>query len=104
MLLKKFKNGNVNVKLETDDKKDDLLIDLINNLYDLDFGLFGEEYCLNNFTMGVDLYDYYNNKVITIIYSELYELKPGYTLKLYSRCLNDYDTELYNELVERDEL
>ena len=27
---------------QTDDKKDDLLIDLINNLYDLDFGLFGD--------------------------------------------------------------
>jgi hypothetical protein len=106
MLVKRFKNGNFNVKLEKDEHlHDGTLVHLIWALYDKDCRLFGEEYCLGNaIGMAADVYCYYTDKVVTIPYSVLDELEAGKTVKLYAHNMNEYEKELYNELVERGEL
>ena len=105
MLVKRFKNGNFNVKLEKNEElKEGTLIHLIWALNDYDCSLFGEEYCISNYEMGVDMYCYYNDMVVTIPYHVLDELEAGKTIKLYAHKMNEYDKELYNELVEAGEI
>jgi hypothetical protein len=105
MITKRFKNGNINVKLEKDETiKESLLIDLLNELYYLDCTLFGEEYCISNYDMAIDVYSYYDDVLIRIIYSDLDKLKEGKTIKLYARKLDKYDRELYKQLEENGEI
>ena len=37
----------------------------------------GEEYCLSNYEMAVDVYDYYTGKVIRLPYSQVDKLAEG---------------------------
>ena len=47
--------------------------------------IMGEEYCLSNFDMAVDLYDYYTGKVVHLPYSEMDKLRAGETVTFYAR-------------------
>lgn len=105
MLVKRFKNGNYNVKMESDDfNSEGTLINLIWVMYDVDCVLFGEEYCLSNWEMAVDMYDCYNDTLVRIPYSILNDLEEGKTVKLYARKLDEYDREEYKRLEELGEL
>lgn len=100
MIVKKFKNGNYNVKMEKDDfNKESTLINLLWALGEYDCGLFGDEYCLGNaIGMAVDVYDYYTDKLVRIPYSILDDLEMGKTVKLYARKLDEFDREEYKRL------
>ena len=105
MLVKRFGNGNFNVKLEKDEcLHDGVLVHLIWALGDYDCQLFGEEYCLSNWEMACDMYCYYTGKIIRIPYSVLEDLEAGKTIKLYAHIPDEYEIELYNDLVESGEL
>lgn len=106
MLVKRFGNGNFNIKMEKDDFdiKESTLVKVIWALYDHDCSLFGEEYCLSNYEMAVDLYCYYNGMVVTLPYSILDDLEKGKTVKLYAHKMSEYELEVYNDLVESGEL
>ena len=105
MIVKRFKNGNFNVKMESEDfNKESTLINLIWALQDNDCDLFGEEYCISNYEMGVDMYCYYTGMIVSIPYRVLEELENGKTIKLYAHFPNEWETEKYNELVRIGEL
>lgn len=100
MIVKKFKNGNYNVKMELNDSNgESTLVNLLWALGEYDCGLFGAEYCLGNAVgMAVDLYDFYTDKLVMIPYSVLDDLEMGKTVKLYARKLNEFDREEYDRL------
>ena len=106
MLAKRFKNGNINLKAEKEDfdGKESLLVYAIWQLYELDCTLFGDEYCIGNFDMAVDLYSYYHDVLIRFPYSLLDDLEKGKTIKLYARKLDKYDREEYKRLEELEEI
>lgn len=106
MIVKRFKNGNFNVKREPGEVfHDGALVHLIWALQDYDCQIFGDEYCLGNaIGMAVDMYSYYTDKLIMIPYPLLDDLEAGKTIKLYARNLDKWDREEYNRLVEIGEL
>lgn len=109
MLVKRFKNGNFNLKMEAADfdmlKHESSLVLTIWALQDYDCQLFGDEYCLGNaIGMAVDMYCYYTDMVVTIPYSLLDDLEAGKTIKLYAHKMDDWELEEYNRLVDIGEL
>lgn len=100
MIVKKFKNGNYNVKMEKADfDQESTLINLLWALGDHDCTLFGDEYCLGNAVgVAVDLYDYYTDKLVMIPYFILDDVEKGKTVKLYARNLDEFDREEYDRL------
>lgn len=106
MIVKKFKNGNYNVKMEKDDfNQESTLVNLLWALGDHDCQLFGDEYCLGNAVgMAVDLYDCYTDKLVRIPYFVLDELETGKTVKLYARKLDEFNREEYKHLAALEEI
>lgn len=105
MIIKKYKNGNITAKMEADDRnRESVLVNLIWALGDNDCQLFGEEYCLSNLEMAVDVYDSYNDMLIRIPYRVLDDLDNGKTVRLYARPLDEYDREELARLQEAGEL
>jgi hypothetical protein len=101
MIIKRYKNGNFTAKMEESDyNRESTLINLIWGLYDADCTLFGEEYCLSNWEMAVDMYCYYTDRLIRIPYSILEDLENGHTVRLYARKLDEYDRAELAELEE----
>lgn len=105
MLVKRFKNGNFNVKMEgADFNRESTLVNLIWALQDYDCNLFGDEYCISNYEMGLDMYCYYTDMIVSIQYRVLEDLENGKTIKLYAHKMDEYEKEEYNRLVEFGEL
>lgn len=101
MIIKRYKNGNFTAKMEESDyNRESTLINLIWGLFDADCELFGEEYCLSNWEMAVDMYCYYTDRLIRIPYSILEDLENGRTVRLYARKLDEYDRAELAELEE----
>lgn len=50
-----------------------------------DCALMGEEYCLSNYEMAADVYDYYSGKVIRLPYSQVDRLAEGKPITFYAR-------------------
>ena len=106
MRINRFRNGNFNIKFEKEDfdHREGTLINVINALYDYDCSIFGEEYCLSNYDMAIDLYCYYTDMLVRIPYRLLNDLEDGKTIKLYARKLTLDDREEYDRLIELGEL
>lgn len=105
MLVKRFKNGNFNVKMEREDfNRESTLVNLIWALGDYDCSIFGEEYCIGNWEMGLDMFCHYNGMIIRIPYSVLEELENWKTVKLYAHFPDKWEMEEYDRLVEIGEL
>lgn len=105
MIVKRFKNGNFNVKMEeTDVNRESTLVNLIWALYEEGCTLFGDEYCISNWGMAIDMYCYYTDKLIRIPYSIIDDLENGKTVKLYDRDLTEGDREEYTRLEELGEI
>ena len=90
MIIKKFKNGNINVKFEGeyDNKNEGLLFHLLNDS-SLDFEIAidsdGYEmlnYCAGNFECATDLYNSNNGKMYTILGNDAIDFVIGKTVKL----------------------
>ena len=92
MIIRRYKNGNFTAKMDDMDQNgESTLINLIWGLFDADCTLFGEEYCISNWEMAVDMYCYYTDRLIRIPYSILEDLENGRTVRLYARKLDEYD-------------
>lgn len=101
MIINRYKNGNFTAKMEESDyNRESTLINLIWGLYDADCTLFGDEYCISNWEMAVDMYCHYTDRLIRIPYSILEDLENGRTVRLYARKLDEYDRA---ELAEMEE-
>lgn len=79
MIVERKPNGDYLAQAEPEDlapeQRETLLVLLIWALEDC--SLLGEEYCLSNFDMAVDLYDYYTGKIIRLPYSQVDKLAEG---------------------------
>ena len=79
MIVERKPNGDYLAQAEPSDtapeQGETLLVLLIWAMEDC--SLLGEEYCLSNFDMAVDLYDYCTGKVIRLPYSQVDKLAEG---------------------------
>ena len=79
MIATRLSNGNWKLRAEPDDlaptQRESLLTLVVWAMEDC--SIVGEEYCLSNFDMAVDLFDYYTGKFVRLIYSEIDKLADG---------------------------
>lgn len=99
---REFKNGNINIKFFDENIKDlksgkfsdiELLSFALDNV---DTYFIGEEFCLSNYEMGVELYNCRIDKIYILAFSDLEKLASGKTLKLYARKPTEDDREIIN--------
>lgn len=87
MIVERKPNGDYLVQAEPEDlapeQRETLLVLLLWALEDC--ALMGEEYCLSNYEMVVDVYDYYTGKVIRLPYSQVDKLAEGKPITFYAR-------------------
>ena len=95
--VKRFKNGNLNIRFFDENIQDcktgkfsdiELLYFALENV---DCYFIGEQFCLSNYTMGCYIYNYYNDCYYILNFSDLDILLQGKTLKLYARYDIDDD-------------
>ena len=81
MIVECKPNGDYLAQAEPSDtapeQRETLLVLLLWALGDSDCSILGEEYCLNNYDMAVDVYDYYTGKIICLPYSQVDKLAEG---------------------------
>ncbi len=100
---RRFKNGNINVRLDPDElsgvKKGSISAfeALSWELDAVDTYLVGDEFCLSNFDMGVYFYSAYSDAMFLFPMSELEKLKEGKTVKLYAKAPDADDREYLRE-------
>ena len=89
MIIKKFKNGNINVKIEKnyDDASESLLFHLLNCELDFEIAIDLDgfemlDYCVGNFETATDLYNSNNQKMYTIIGQSAIDFMVEKTVKL----------------------
>lgn len=101
--IKEFKNGNISFRFSKEDiqgltdGKFSVVECLSWLLEEIDCYFVGEEFCLSNWMMGVDIYNCYSDKIYTFPFD--YEriesvLLTGKWFKLYARDLTDTDREI----------
>ena len=87
MIVERKPNGDWVAQAEPEDtapnQREDLLVLLIWAMEDC--SLAGDEYCLSNWDMAVDLYDYYTGKLICLPYSRVEDLRQGKPITFYAR-------------------
>ena len=79
MIVERKPNGDYLAQAESSDtapeQRETLLVLLLWAMEDC--ALMGEEYCLSNYEMAADVYDYYTGKVIRLPYSKVDKLAEG---------------------------
>ena len=102
--VKRFKNGNLNVKFFQENIEDYKAgkfsdIELLSfALEDVDCYIIGEQFCLSNYAMGCLIYNAYMDCIYILNFNDLDILLQGKTLKLYADFRIDEDTR---EIMER---
>ena len=74
--IKRFKNGNMNVKINLEND-DDILESFLSAVGDYDCELWGDEFCISNFEMGFCLYSFYTDMKYIVSYNNLDKLKKA---------------------------
>ena len=82
MIIKRFKNGNFNVKHEAEHDYNDNLIEQLCNSAELDFCTTSEWWCLGNHGMAMDLFNYKTGLTYIATDSDIEQFKHGRTIKL----------------------
>ena len=79
MIVERKPNGDYLAQAEPEDlapeQRETLLVLLLWAMENC--ALMGEEYCLSNYEMAADVYDYYTGKVIRLPYSQVDKLAEG---------------------------
>ena len=87
MIVERKPNGDYLAQTEPSDtvpeQRETLLVLLLWAMEDC--ALMGEEYCLSNYEMAADVYDYYSGKVIRLPYSQVNKLSEGKPITFYAR-------------------
>lgn len=87
MIVERKPNGDYLAQTEPSDtapeQRETLLVLLLWAMEDC--ALMGEEYCLSNYEMAADVYDYYSGKVIRLPYSQVDRLAEGKPITFYAR-------------------
>ena len=108
MIVKRFKNGNFNVKAEAGEltgsgsylERDglELIIDLCNSS-ELDFMPAGDEGCFGNFDMYYPLYNAYTDMLYLPTGSDCHKYRQGKAVKLYGRPLDQDEREELTDII-----
>jgi hypothetical protein len=100
---KRFKNGNLNIRFSPYE------IEKINDkryherevfawaLEEMDTYIIGYEHCVGNYTMGMLLYNYHDDKCYEFICTNFETLMEGKTIKLYAYNPHEYERKLIKE-------
>ncbi len=106
-MTKRFKNGNINVKLseETIEKWRKGLFHvmetLFNELENVDTYMVGEQFNLGNSAVGITVYNCNQDKCYTVnLDRDIATLLDGKTLKLYAREPDENDREILESEAE----
>lgn len=99
MIIKKFKNGNFNVKHEPKYDNSDNLIEQLCNSSELDFMLAGEVGCLGNYSIYYPLYNAHTDLIYVVTGRDCYKYKQGKTVKLYGRVMDTEELEALNNII-----
>ena len=98
MIIKRFKNGNFNVKYEADYDYSNDLIEQLCNSADLDFTIAGDEGCAGNWDMYYPLYNAYTDMIYLPTGSDCHKYRQGKAVKLYGRPLDEDDREALDNM------
>ena len=82
MIIKRFNNGNFNVKHEADYDYNYNLIEQLCCSAELDFCTASEWWTLGNYGMAMDLFNYKTGLTYIVTYSDIEQFKQGRTIKL----------------------
>ena len=82
MIIKRFNNGNFNVRHEADYDYSNDLIEQLCNSAELDFCTDSEYWCLGNYGMAMDLFNYKTGLSYIVTDSDIEQFKQGRTIKL----------------------
>ena len=92
MEIKRFRNGNFNVRFDKDYRacleNSNCFIRLLWDLdsENTDFHMIGEEWCAGNDETGITLYNYYTGLCYNVLHNSIHDaITSGQTLKLYGR-------------------
>ena len=105
MTTERFKNGNMTFKAEPDElKKPEQIFDsFLNSAIDLDCLIWGDEFCISNFEMGMCLYSFYTDLKYIVPFSLIEELKDGKKIRLQGAKLDKQDREDLEEYFSENE-
>lgn len=82
MIIKRFNNGNFNVKHEADYDCSDNLIEQLCNSAELDFCTDSEWWSLGNYGMAMDLFNYKTGLTYIVTEADIERFKRGRSIKL----------------------
>lgn len=100
--IKEFKNGNLSIRFPSGYmdklKKSVSAMEVLSwVLEELDCHFIGEEFCLNNYTTGVYIYNNYSDLIYTLAFSDILDvLANEHWLRLYARKPDEHEREIIN--------
>lgn len=95
MITKRYKNGNMTFKAgkEELEKSERIFDEFLSSASDLDCLIWGDEFCISNYEMGMCLYSFYTDMKYIVPFSLIDGLKEGKTIRLYGAKLDEQDRE-----------
>lgn len=108
-MVKEFKNGNINIRLEKDEIKQlninetseaDFwkLYAFVGALLDnIDCDYLGDFYSRGNSCQAIDIYNHRTDRIFTICDYEFYSLSEGLTVKLIGRKPTEDESKILND-------
>lgn len=99
MTTKRYKNGNMTFRFEADELTNDkdLFSTFVSSVCDLDCQIWGDEFCISNYEMGMCFYSYYTDMKYIVPFGLFEELKNGKMIILLGENLDEYDRESLKE-------
>jgi hypothetical protein len=97
MTAKRFKNGNINIKLDGTENPHCSDVEEITFALErayIDFDFISDSYCISNYDMAFDIYDSYMDKIICMIHSEIDRIAEGKTVKFYAHTPDEFEREI----------
>ena len=108
-MVKEFKNGNINIRLDRDEIKQ-LNIDetsendfwklyaFVGTLLDsIDCDYLGDFYSMGNSIQAIDIYNHRTDRIFTICDFEFYSIAEGLMVKLIGRKPTEDESEIMND-------
>lgn len=105
MITKRYKNGNMTFKAEPNEleKPERIFDEFLSSAFDLDCSVWGDEFCISNFEMGMCLYSFYTDLKYIVPFSLIEELKDGKKIRLQGAKLDKQDREDLEEYFSENE-
>ena len=99
MIIKRFNNGNFNVKHEADYDYSNDLIEQLCNSSELDFVPAGDEGSFGNWDVYYPLYNAYTDMIYLPTGSDCNKYRQGKAVKLRGRVMDAYERQELNDII-----